>query len=81
VKTAELRANGRAIQQLSFDTTGRYRDSMGFTRHTTHVLAKSTSLRLEFASTTPGGFGPVIDEVRVDSCVLVLCPKSAAPAA
>jgi choice-of-anchor C domain-containing protein len=82
VKTGELRANGTVIQQLSFDTTGSYRDSMGFVRHTAHVLAKSASLRLEFASTTaPGGFGPVIDDVRVASCVLVLCPKSGAPAA
>jgi choice-of-anchor C domain-containing protein len=82
VKTGEVRANGKVIQEMSFDTTGRYRDSMGYLRQTAYVLAKSSSLRLEFASTTtPGDFGPVIDDVRVDSCLLVLCPKAGAPAA
>ncbi|MCM4077122.1 DUF642 domain-containing protein [Paractinoplanes hotanensis] len=79
IKTGEVRVNGKVVQQLSFDTTGKSRNNMGYTRHQTYVLAKSTSLRLEFASTTtPAGHGPVIDDVKVDTCLTILCPKSAA---
>ena len=28
---------------------------------------------LEFVSTTAGGFGPVIDDVQVQPCLLILC--------
>ncbi|MBU2662995.1 DUF642 domain-containing protein [Actinoplanes bogorensis] len=74
VKTGELRVNGQVAQKLSFDTTGKSRDNMGYTRHTAYVLAKGTSMRIEFASTTtPSGYGPLIDDVRVDKCVAVLC--------
>jgi choice-of-anchor C domain-containing protein len=79
VKTGEVRVNGKLVQRMSFDTTGKSRNNMGFTRHTAFVLAKGVSMRLEFASTTtPGGHGPVIDDVRVDSCLVILCPKAAA---
>ncbi|MFF5079659.1 DUF642 domain-containing protein [Actinoplanes sp. NPDC000266] len=82
VKTGELRVNGKLIQALSFDTTGRTATNMGFTRRTAYVLAKSDSFRLEFASTTtPAGYGPVIDDVRVDACLLIICPKGVSPAA
>ncbi|GID25200.1 DUF642 domain-containing protein [Paractinoplanes brasiliensis] len=77
VKTGELRVNGKVVQKLSFDTAGKSRDNMGYTRHTAYVPARSRSLRVEFASTTsPAGHGPLIDDVRVDSCLLILCPKA-----
>ena len=79
VKTGELRVGGKAVQSFTFDTTGRSRDRMGFTRHTAYVLARSSATTIEFASTTPGGHGPLIDDVRVDSCLLLLCPKPSAP--
>lgn len=79
VKTGEVRVNNKIVQRMSFDTTGKSRNNMGFTRHTAFVLAKTASMRLEFASTTtPAGHGPVIDDVRVDSCLVILCPKAAA---
>ena len=82
VKTGEVRANGKVIQSFAFDTTGRSRDDMGYVERTAYVLARGATLVLEFASTTqPGGYGPIIDDVRVDSCLLILCPKNAAPAA
>ncbi len=79
VKTGELRVNDKPVQAMKFDTTGRSRNNMGFTRRTAFVLAKGVSMRLEFASTTtPQGHGPVLDDVRVDSCLVILCPKGAA---
>ncbi|WP_203777805.1 DUF642 domain-containing protein [Paractinoplanes deccanensis] len=79
IKTGELRVNGQVIQQLSFDTTGRSATDMGFTRRTAYVLARGTSFELEFASTTtPAGHGPVIDDVRVEACLLIICPKAQA---
>ncbi|MEU8815714.1 DUF642 domain-containing protein [Actinoplanes sp. NPDC048796] len=82
VKTGELRVNGKLIQPLSFDTTGKTATNMGFVRRTAYVLAKGTSFTLEFASTTtPAGYGPVIDDVRVDPCLLIICPRTNAPAA
>jgi hypothetical protein len=82
VKTGELRVNDKVIQTMSFDTTGKTATDMGATRRTAYVLAKGTSFRLEFASTTEtSGHGPVIDDVRVDACLLIICPKGASPAA
>ena len=79
VKTGEVRANGKVIQSFAFDTTGRSRDDMGYVRRTAYVLAKGGTLVLEFAgTTTPSGYGPLIDDVRVDSCLLILCPRTAA---
>ncbi|MBM2622245.1 DUF642 domain-containing protein [Actinoplanes sp. LDG1-06] len=79
VKTGELRVNNQPTQTLTFNTAGRSRDNMGYTRHTTYVLAKSRSLKIEFAgTTTPAGYGLLLDDVRVDSCVIILCPRAAA---
>jgi choice-of-anchor C domain-containing protein len=81
VKTGEVRANGRVVQQFAFDTTGTTFTDMGFVYQTFYILTTAPSLTLEFASTTvPAAYGPVIDDVRVDSCPLVLCPPQAHPA-
>ncbi|AVT28265.1 hypothetical protein C6361_00725 [Plantactinospora sp. BC1] len=66
------------IGNLTFDTTGRNPSDMGYVYRTvyfTNVLSGSTTLR--FTSTTPSAYGPVIDAVRVESCLLVVCPASA----
>jgi choice-of-anchor C domain-containing protein len=78
VKTGEVSANGQVVQQFSFDTTGTTFTDMGFVYRTFYILTTSLSVTLEFASTTvPAPYGPVIDDVRVDSCLLVLCPPQA----
>jgi choice-of-anchor C domain-containing protein len=77
VKTAEVSVNNHAVQQASFETTGRTNADMGYVQHTFYFLTTASSVTLEFASTTvPAPFGPVIDDVRVDSCLLVLCPRA-----
>ncbi|MCX5413619.1 DUF642 domain-containing protein [Streptomyces sp. NBC_00059] len=75
LKTGELRVDGVPVKTFSFDITGHGFRNMGYTRHTavfTSLL--KTSVTLTFASTSPGVGGPVIDDVQVRSCLLVLCP-------
>ncbi|GAB3981582.1 DUF642 domain-containing protein [Plantactinospora veratri] len=78
VTSGTVTANGQTIDNLTFDTTGQNPSDMGYVYRTvyfTNVLSSSTTLR--FASTTPSAYGPVIDAVRVESCLLVVCPASA----
>ncbi|MFG2588601.1 DUF642 domain-containing protein [Streptomyces sp. NPDC048438] len=75
LKTGELRVDGVPVKTFSFDVTGHGFRNMGYTRQTavfTNLL--KSSVTLTFASTSPGLGGPVIDDVRVRSCLLVLCP-------
>lgn len=76
IKTGKVLVNGNVAQSFSFDITGKSLSNMGYVRKSFLVLlTTASSLRLEFSSTTtPSGFGPVIDDVRVESCLLVLCP-------
>ncbi|MEE6259081.1 DUF642 domain-containing protein [Plantactinospora sonchi] len=78
VATGQVTVNGHTVDSFSFDTTGQTPSDMGYVRRTfyfTNVLSPSTTLR--FASTTANAHGPVIDDVRVESCLLVLCPAGA----
>ena len=78
LKTGELRVDGAPVKAFAFDITGHDFRDMGYTRRTavfTNLL--KTSVTLTFASTSPGFGGPVIDDVRVRSCLLVLCPPVA----
>ncbi|AVT38499.1 DUF642 domain-containing protein [Plantactinospora sp. BB1] len=78
VTSGTVTANGQTIGNLTFDTTGRNPSDLGYVYRTvyfTNVLSGSTTLR--FTSTTPSAYGPVIDAVRVESCLLVVCPASA----
>ncbi|MEU4338144.1 DUF642 domain-containing protein [Micromonospora lupini] len=82
VATGRVTANGQVIDSFSFDTTGHTPSAMGYVYRTiyfTNVLSATTVL--QFASTTQDAFGPVIDDVRVESCLLVICPAGAATAA
>ncbi|MEU0303228.1 DUF642 domain-containing protein [Streptomyces sp. NPDC006175] len=77
LKTGELRVDGTPVRTFSFDVTGHGFRDMGYTRQTavfTNLLKHSVTLT--FASTGPGVGGPVIDDVRVRSCLLVLCPPA-----
>lgn len=73
IKTGQVLANGSVIQNFSFDITGKTFTDMGYVKKHTHFFATSPSATLEFRSTTGSGFGPVIDAVRVESCLLVIC--------
>lgn len=73
VKTGQVLANGNPIQNFSFDVTGKTRSDMGYVLKRTHFFATSPAATLEFRSTTGSGYGPVIDAVHVESCLLVVC--------
>jgi choice-of-anchor C domain-containing protein len=74
VKTGKVLVNGHVAQNFSFDTTGTSRANMGYVTKAFTFLSAGTSAKLEFVSTTtPGGYGPVIDKVSVDSCLLIIC--------
>lgn len=73
VKTGQVLANGDVRQNFSFDITGKTFTDMGYVKKHTYFLATSPSTTLEFRSTTGSGYGPVIDAVRVESCLLVIC--------
>jgi len=76
VKTGAVRVNGRTVQRFTFDTSRTSLSRMAFGTREFYVFALTNQLRLEFASTTtPAGWGPVVDDVRVDSCLVVLCPS------
>jgi choice-of-anchor C domain-containing protein len=76
IKTGQVLVNGNVVQSFSFDITGKSLNNMGYVRKSFLILLTTSSkLNLEFSSTTnPTGFGPVLDDVRVESCLLVLCP-------
>ena len=73
VKTGQVLANGNVIQNFSFDVTGKTYTDMGYVKKHTYFFTTSPSATLEFRSTTGTGYGPVIDAVRVESCLLVIC--------
>ncbi|WP_328331898.1 DUF642 domain-containing protein [Kribbella sp. NBC_00382] len=74
IRTGNVKVNGQLLDSFSFDSTGKTVSAMGWVYRTfyfTNTLAASADL--QFASTTPSAWGPVIDDVRVESCLLVLC--------
>jgi choice-of-anchor C domain-containing protein len=73
VKTGQVLVNGHVVQNFSFDITGKTEANMGYVRHGFAFHAIGSSTTLEFASTTGTGFGPVIDDVEIQPCLLVLC--------
>ncbi|HEY3754100.1 MAG TPA: choice-of-anchor C family protein [Pseudonocardiaceae bacterium] len=73
VKTGQVLVNGHVADNFSFDTTGKTEANMGYVSHEFAFQATGTSTTLEFLSTTGSGFGPVIDDVRVQPCLLILC--------
>ncbi|MFD5919050.1 DUF642 domain-containing protein [Kitasatospora sp. NPDC058201] len=74
LKTGQVRVNGTTVLDFAFDVSGHGLRSMGYVEQTTAFTnLLGTSATLTFASTTPGYGGPVIDDVKVRSCLLVLC--------
>jgi choice-of-anchor C domain-containing protein len=79
IKTGQVRVNGKTVQDFTFDTSLTSLSRMGFTTRSLYVFSLTSRLRLDFADTTqPAGWGPVLDDVRVESCLLVLCPTTRA---
>ncbi|WP_392896236.1 choice-of-anchor C family protein [Streptomyces sp. LN699] len=72
VKTGRVLLDGQNIQDFSFDSTGRTRPAMGYVTRQVTFVAGAGSTTIGFASTVAGAYGPVIDDVRVQSC----CPCS-----
>jgi choice-of-anchor C domain-containing protein len=73
VKTGQVLINGQVAQNFSFDITGKSRPHMGYVPMEFTFLSLGTSATLQFATTTTYAYGPVIDHVKVDSCLLALC--------
>ncbi|MEV6281899.1 choice-of-anchor C family protein [Kribbella sp. NPDC051770] len=78
LKSGRVAVNGQELDTFTFDIAGKSNANMGWTYRTFYFtnLLDSTAT-LEFASTSLQAWGPVIDDVKVDSCLLVLCPASA----
>jgi choice-of-anchor C domain-containing protein len=74
IKTGHVLVNGHVIQELAFDITGKNRTNMGYVRHGFAFLSLGGAATLEFVSTTtPGGYGPVLDDVVIEKCLLAAC--------
>lgn len=72
--TGQVLANGKVIKSFSFDTTGKTEDDMGYVTVRTSFTATGLSTDLAFRGTTPpNANGAVIDDVRIQACLLILC--------
>ncbi|MCP9958927.1 MULTISPECIES: choice-of-anchor C family protein [Streptomyces] len=68
VKTGRVLVDGQNFQDFSFDSTGKTRASMGYVTRQVTFVANGPTTTLGFASTVTGAYGPVVDDVRVESC-------------
>ena len=65
VKTGAALIDGQNAQNFSFDTTGKSFADMGYATQGFTFLATKPSTTLTFASTTPGAYGPVLDNIQI----------------
>ncbi|GAB2596458.1 DUF642 domain-containing protein [Kribbella endophytica] len=78
LKTGKVTVNGHQVDTIAVDTAGRSNQNMGWVYRTfyfTNLLSSSSVLA--FAGTSGTIWGAVIDDVKVESCLLILCPASA----
>ncbi|MDT9685886.1 choice-of-anchor C family protein [Streptomyces sp. TRM76323] len=73
VKTGRVLVDGQNFQDFSFDSTGKTRAAMGYVTRQVTFVANGPTTTLGFASTVPGAYGPVVDDVRVDTCCACCC--------
>jgi hypothetical protein len=66
-------ANGNVIQSFSFDVTGKTFADMGCVHKVATFFASGLTSTIEFRSTTNTAFGPVLDNVHANSCLVVIC--------
>jgi choice-of-anchor C domain-containing protein len=69
VKTLDVSATGGTVSHYTFDTTASTLANMAWAAESYSFLATTTSTTLSFVSTTPGPFGPAIDNVSVTEIV------------
>jgi choice-of-anchor C domain-containing protein len=73
IKSGQVLANGNVIQSFSFDVTGKTFANMGYVHKVATFVATGLTSTIEFQSNDNTAFGPVLDDVDVDSCLLVIC--------
>ncbi|MFJ8694234.1 choice-of-anchor C family protein [Streptomyces roseolilacinus] len=73
VRTGRVLVDGQNFQDFSFDATGKTRTAMGYVTRQVTFVANGPTTTLGFASTVSGAYGPVIDDVRVDTCCTCCC--------
>jgi len=69
VKTLDVSATGAAAASYTYDASGNDLTNMNWTPETYTFLATNASTTLSFVSTTPGAFGPAIDNVVITETV------------
>jgi choice-of-anchor C domain-containing protein len=69
VKTLDVSATGGTVNHYTFDSTTSTLANMNWTVESYSFFATTTSTTLSFASTTPGAFGPALDNVVVTEAV------------
>ncbi len=78
VKSGKVSVNGQDVDTFTFDISGKHNANMGWTYRSfyfTNLLSSSSTL--QFSGTTGSAWGAVVDDVKVESCLLILCPASA----
>ncbi|ONI71786.1 hypothetical protein BWI15_16765 [Kribbella sp. ALI-6-A] len=78
VKSGNVKVNGQQVDTFTFSVAGKNNWNMGWVYRSfyfTNLLSNSSVL--EFAGTTGSAWGAVIDDVKVESCLLIICPASA----
>jgi choice-of-anchor C domain-containing protein len=81
LKSGKVSVNSRQVDTFTFSIAGKDNGNMGWTYRSfyfTNLLSSSSVL--SFAGTTGTAWGAVIDDVKVESCLLILCPASASQA-
>lgn len=73
VKSGRVLANGNVIQNFSFDVTGKTYANMGYVHKVATFVATGLTSTVEFQSNDNTAYGPVLDDVDVDSCLVVIC--------
>lgn len=68
LKTGEVLVDGQNFQNFSFDITGKTMANMGYVTREVSFVATGATTTLAFASTKPGAYGPVVDDVTVRHC-------------
>ncbi|HET9170476.1 MAG TPA: choice-of-anchor C family protein [Actinospica sp.] len=71
VRTGEVLIDGKVAQAFAFNVTGKAPTDMGYVTEYLTFWATGPQTTLGFRSTTPGAFGPVIDDVDVAGCLLL----------
>ncbi|MFI5734034.1 DUF642 domain-containing protein [Kribbella sp. NPDC051587] len=81
VKSGKVAVNGQEVDAFTFSIAGKNNGNMGWVYRSFYFtnLLSSTAV-LQFAGTTGTAWGAVVDDVKVESCLLILCPSGAAAA-